>query len=345
MVNTPAAQGFQMPAEWEHHAAIWLSWPHDPVSFPHKAEAETVYANFVAAIHATEFVHLHVPNLETKVRVEKLLQERSVDLSRVDLRVTDYADIWIRDYGPAVVVNRAAKQRALVKWQFNAWGNKYAALLKDNNMPYQMNETLQLPIFEGGIVMEGGSIDVNGAGTLLTTKQCLLNKNRNPELTQQQIEEKLTDYLGVRHFIWLNEGIEGDDTDGHIDDIARFVNATTVVCAYTEDSNDPDYKPLKENYDLLTQATDQDGNPIQVVKLPTPGWVGDDKGRLPASYANFYIGNGVVIVPVFGQPNDQAALDVLQSVFPERTVIGINAFYLVYGFGTFHCSSQQEPSV
>ncbi len=337
--------GFYMPAEWEKHDAIWLSWPHDPISFPYKAEAEAVYADFIAAIHTTEFVHLHIPTADLQQHIEALLKERNVDLTRVEFRVANYADIWIRDYGPNFVVNRAIKALAMVKWKFNAWGGKYPILFKDNEIPYDMNKLLELPIQEAGIVMEGGSIDLNGAGTLMTTKQCLLNPNRNPELSQAQIEQKLSDHLGVKHFIWLNEGIEGDDTDGHIDDIARFVNPTTVVCAFTEDETDSDYKPLKENYDILLNSVDQDGNKLNVVKLPTPGKVMGDEGRLPASYANFYIGNGVVVVPVFEQPNDDKALEVLRGVFPDRKVVGINAYYLVYGFGTFHCSSQQQPSI
>lgn len=345
MHNTPAADGYHMPAEWERHDAIWLSWPHDPVSFPYRDEAEAVYANFIAAIHATELVHLHIPTAESQEHIEELLKDRQVDLTRVEFRVANYADIWIRDYGPNFVVNRATQQLAMSKFTFNAWGNKYQILLKDNDIPYAMNIDLKLPIYEPGMVLEGGSIDLNGAGTLMTTKQCLLNKNRNPELSQSQIEQTLKDNLGVQHFIWLNEGIEGDDTDGHIDDIARFVNPTTVVCAYTEDATDTDYAPLKENYEILLQSKDQSGNPINVVKLPTPGKVMGDEGRLPASYANFYIGNDVVIAPIFGQPNDEAALEVLRGVFPDRKVIGINAYYLVYGFGTFHCSSQQQPAV
>jgi agmatine deiminase len=192
--------------------------------------------------------------------------------------------------------------------------------------------------------LEGGSIDVNGKGTLLTTEQCLLNKNRNPHLSKTEIEQYLKDYLGVTHIIWLKEGISGDDTDGHIDDIARFVNPTTVVCAYEENLNDENYAILKANYDLLVNSTDQDGAPLNVVKLPMPGLVEDQKMRLPASYANFYIGNTVVLVPIFGKPNDQTALNILQGLFSDRKVIGINCFDLVHGLGTLHCISQQQPS-
>jgi agmatine deiminase len=334
-----------MPAEWEPHAAVWLSWPHDTESFPHLEQAEAAFADFVAEIQESEPVELQVLNSAMQERAARLLEERHADLKRIRFHQNDYADIWFRDYGPIFTVNRKARELAMVKWKFNSWGNKYDVLLKDDNIPYAMNERLRLPMFEPGIVLEGGSIDVNGKGTVLTTEQCLLNPNRNPTLGKAEIERYLADYLGASHVVWLKDGIEGDDTDGHIDDIARFVNPTTILCAFQEDESDPDHRPLKENYELLQQATDQDGSPLAVIKLPTPGWVGDEEGRLPASYANFYIGNTKVLVPLFGKENDRRALEVIQSVFPGRKVVGINAFYLVYGFGTFHCMSQQQPAI
>ena len=334
-----------MPAEWERHSAIWLSWPHDPVSFPHLKEAENSFANFIAEIQDSERVELQVLGETMQERVSSILTARGVALSRIGFHLADYADIWFRDYGPIFVVNPESKELAMVKWEFNAWGDKYETLLKDNKVPYAMNSYLRLRMFEPGIVMEGGSIDVNGCGTALTTRQCLLNPNRNPSLMQEEIEGYLSEYLGAVHFIWLNEGIEGDDTDGHIDDIARFVNPTTVVCALPENESDPDYAPMKENYELLRRSVDQSGRSLTVVPLPTPGWVGDDEGRLPASYANFYIGNSKVLVPLFGTKNDEKAMEVLRSVFRDRKVVGVNANYLVYGLGTFHCMSQQQPEV
>jgi agmatine deiminase len=273
-----------------------------------------------------------------------MLLLRHVELARVRFHLHDYADIWFRDYGPSFVVNRDAKQLAMTKWTFNAWGNKYETLRKDGGVPHFMNETMQLPMFERGIVMEGGSFEVNGCGTLMTTEQCLLHPNRNPKLSKAEIEQYLSDSLGVRHFIWLKEGIAGDDTDGHIDDIARFVNPTTVLCARQPEESDTDHGVLEENFRLLEAATDQDGKKLRVISMPVPDWVGDDEGRLPASYANFYIGNTKVLVPLFDTENDAAALEVIQSVFPDRKVVGINAKYLVYGLGTFHCMSQQQPS-
>ena len=343
--QTPHALGYRMPAEWEPHAAVWLAWPHDPASFPYLTQAEAAFADFISEIHNSERVELLVRDEAMQQKATQLLQHRSVDFRPVSFHTADYADIWFRDYGPIFVADREKQRLAMTKWIFNAWGNKYEELLKDNRVPYVMNESLRLPLFEPGIVLEGGSIDVNGRGTLLTTEQCLLHENRNPGLRKEEIERRLCDYLGVTHCIWLREGIEGDDTDGHIDDIARFVNPTTVVCACQPDRSDPDHEVLETNYQLLRQAADQDGRPLQVVQLPVPGWVGDHQARLPASYANFYIGNTKVLVPTFGVENDPRALEIVQSVFPDRRVVGINAVGLVYGLGTFHCMSQQQPAV
>jgi agmatine deiminase len=343
--KTPRALGFHMPAEWEPHSAVWLSWPHDPVSFPELDGAEQAFAEFIHEIHVSERVELQVLTAAMRERAAKMLREKGTELSQVRFHLADYADIWFRDYGPIFVANRSVKQLAMTKWVFNAWGNKYETLLKDDRVPYRMNESLRLPMFEPGIVLEGGSIEVNGSGTLLTTEQCLLNPNRNPQLTRPELETCLSEYLGVRHFLWLKEGIAGDDTDGHIDDIARFVNPTTVLCARQPDTSDPDHDVLEENFRLLEAASDQDGRRLRVMPLPAPGFVGDAQGRLPASYANFYIGNTKVLVPIFGVANDAAALEVIQSVFPNRRVAGINARALVYGLGTFHCMTQQQPAL
>ena len=342
---TPRELGYRLPAEWEPHAAVWLAWPHDPVSFPFLEKAEAAFADFIQAIHDSERVELLVLNEAMEQRARELLRERGTDLAAIRFHNADYADIWFRDYGPIFVVNPIEKRLAMTKWIFNAWGDKYESLRKDNQVPYAMNRTLILPLFEAGIVLEGGSVDWNGRGTLLTTEQCLLNKNRNPSLSKAEIEQRLRDFLGARHFIWLKEGIQGDDTDGHIDDIARFVNPTTVVCACQDDPRDPDHAVLRRNYEILQSAKDQDGNPLQVIRLPVPGWVGDKEGRLPASYANFYIGNTKVLVPLFGTKADAEALKVVQSAFPDRNVVGINASALVYGLGTFHCMTQQQPAI
>lgn len=341
--ETPKELGFRMPAEWEKHSAIWLSFPHDPESFPHLTEARESFIDFVDEISESETVELQVLDETMQHEVAVMLAELGNTLENIRFHIRDYADIWFRDYGPLFLVQSDVRELAMSKWEFNAWGNKYDALLKDNSIPYAMNEELKLAIFKSGIVLEGGSIEVNGKGTLLTTRQCLLNKNRNPYLTKTEIEGYLADYLNVNHFIWLNEGVEGDDTDGHVDDIARFVNPTTVVCATESDESSANYKPLKENWDILETAVDQDGKKLNIIAIPMPGKITAHPRPLPASYANFYIGNTKVIVPTFGTEHDKRALEIIQSVFPERKVIGIDATYLVYGFGTFHCMSQQQP--
>jgi agmatine deiminase len=271
-----------------------------------------------------------------------MFKQAGINLNRVHIYVSDYADVWFRDYGP-IFVRNPHHELAMIHWDFNSWGEKYETLLKDKEIPDVINKDMQLKCFKPGIVLEGGSIDVNGEGTLLTTEQCLLNSNRNPHLNKQKIEQYLSEYLGVHHFIWLKRGILGDDTDGHIDDLARFVNPTTIVCAYEDDSNDADYDALKENYDLLCKSADQDGKPLKIIKLPMPKVESDEGYRLPASYTNFYIGNTKVLVPVFDHPNDQKALEILQELFPTRKVVGICCKDLVYGFGTLHCISQQQP--
>jgi agmatine deiminase len=342
--DTPRKLGYRMPAEWEKHDAIWLSWPHDPTTFPARVDkAEETYVQIVKLIHESEYVNLYVKDASMKQNALNLFTRQGVDLDRVRFFEFDYADVWFRDYGPTFVVNGKG-DLAMVHWIFNSWGDKYEELLKDRLIVDHINQTMHLRCFEPGIVLEGGSIDVNGKGTVLTTEQCLLNKNRNPNLTKNEIEAYLKDYLGVTHIVWLKKGIEGDDTDGHIDDLARFVNPTTVVCAYEEDKKDENYAILKENYNFLCESTDQDGKKLTVIKLPMPGYVDGDGKRLPASYANFYIGNTTVLVPVFGHKNDAQALSILQKQFPDRKVTGINCVDLVYGLGSIHCISQQQPS-
>jgi agmatine deiminase len=230
----------------------------------------------------------------------------------------------------------------MVAWTFNAWGEKYPGLMGDTRIPCLINDDLKMECFLPGIVLEGGSIDVNGCGTVLTTEQCLLNGNRNPGMNKEEIETYLKEYLGASKVIWLKEGIAGDDTDGHVDDVARFVNPTTVLCAYEDDPEDENYSVLMANYEQLCRETDQDGNPLNVIKLPMPGRFGGEL-RLPASYANFYIGNEVVMVPVFGDENDIVALKIIQEAFPERKVVGIDCREVVQGMGAIHCISQQQP--
>jgi len=341
--KTPSELGYRMPAEWEKHDAVWLAWPYDPTTFPDRVEkVEQIYVQIVKHLHESEVVNLFVKDDMMQEKATFLLKKAGVNMAKVMFHQFGYADVWFRDYGPTFIVNGRC-ELAIVNWIFNSWGCKYDELLKDQEIPQVINQQMQLTCFKPGIVLEGGSIDVNGKGTLLTTEQCLLNENRNPTLCKTEIEKYLEDYLGVTHIIWLKRGIGGDDTDGHVDDVARFVNPATIVCAFEDDEADENYAALKENYDILVGSVDQDGNKLNIVKLPMPHVEGDE-GRLPASYTNFYIGNSVVLVPIFGHKNDEKALQILKTLFTDRKVVGVNCTDLVHGFGTIHCISQQQPS-
>jgi agmatine deiminase len=339
--TTPIELEFRMPAEWELHESTWLSWPKDPLTFPPEIidRVEHIYLEMIRALQVGERVDLLVDDQKTEDRIVSLLS--STDNVRFHLIKSQ--DVWMRDYGPIFVRN--AQEIAATKWIFNAWGGKYDELLRDNEAGQEICNGLGVRIFEPGIVLEGGSIDVNGLGSCLTTTQCLLNKNRNQQLGKDQIEKYLHDYLGVTNLIWLGEGIAGDDTDGHVDDIARFVSSNKVVCMIEEYSSDENYEALKMNFETLKSSSTSDGGSIEIFPLKMPGKVEDPEGRLPASYANFYIGNTAVLVPVFGDRNDREALSTLSNVFPGRRVIGINCKELVYGFGGIHCVTQQQPAL
>jgi agmatine deiminase len=336
----PFDLGFSMPAEWEKHDATWISWPKDPLTFPGDIidRVEQIYLAMIRALQKGERVEVLVDDEKTAYRVASMLSSKG----NVTLHQIKTADVWVRDYGPIFV--KKPGEIAATKWIFNAWGGKYDELLRDNLSGKEICKKVDVKVFEPNMVLEGGSIDVNGRGSCLTTRQCLLNKNRNPQFSTNQIEKYLHDYLGITHPIWLGEGIAGDDTDGHVDDIARFVNEKTVVCMIEEDSSDENYAPLQKNYELLKEARDQDGNPLEVIPLKMPGKIDTSGERLPASYANFYVGNSTVLVPIFGHKNDDAALAKLTEVFPGREVVGINCIELVYGFGGIHCVTQQQPS-
>jgi len=340
---TPANQGYHMPAEWEHHDSVWLAWPHNDLTFPHLEAVEETYLTILSSLRS-ERVELLITDPTYQDKILHMLSFRGVDSSHIQFHTVPYSDIWIRDFGPTCVVNRALHEVSAVFWDFNAWGNKYDELLMDGAITHDLFQTLDMRIFRPGIVLEGGSIDSNGRGCILTTRQCLLNPNRNPRLTQDDIEQYLCSYLCAKKIIWLSKGIAGDDTDGHIDDIARFVNPTTVVCAIEGDNEDENYLPLQENFQILSESTDQDNNPLTIIPIPMPHPVQDDEHRYPASYLNFYIGNEVVLVPVFEDEHDSQALDILRPLFPNREVIGIPARAMVEGFGTIHCGTQQQPS-
>ncbi|MDB6112045.1 MAG: agmatine deiminase [Pedosphaera sp.] len=344
----PAKLGYRMPAEWEPHAATWFTWPRpEGISFPDKYDTvPPVYAELIRHLTPVEEVNINVWNAEMEEQVKKLLRKYQTPLEGVRFHHFPAYEPWCRDHGPIFLVREqdGHHERGIVVWGYNAWGNKYPPFDLDDVIPQHVAGLRRLPLFSPGIVMEGGSIEVNGRGTLLTTEACLLNPNRNPQLNKSQIEQSLRDYLGVTNILWLGEGIVGDDTDGHIDDLTRFVNPTTVVTVVEEDPRDANHELLQENLKRLQRLRDQDGQRLRVVELPMPRLIEHDGQRLPASYANFYIANQIVLVPTYRDPNDARALAILQKLFSDRRVIGVDSTELIWGLGSFHCISQQEPA-
>lgn len=346
-MKTPAQLGYRMPAEWEPHLATWFTWPRpEGISFPDKYEpVPAVYAELIRHLAPVEEVRINVWGPEMEDWVRGLLRGLGTPLENVFFHHFPAYEPWCRDHGPIFVVRETAgrKEKAIVDWGYNAWGGKYPPYDLDDAIPQRVGEFRNLPVFSPGIVMEGGSLEVNGRGALLTTEACLLNPNRNPHLTKAQIETHLKDFLGVTTILWLGEGIVGDDTDGHIDDLSRFVNPSTIATIVEEDPADENHPILQDNLRRLSLLRDQDGQPFRIVTLPTPGYLEYDGQRLPASYANFYIANKIVLVPTFRHANDRLAVEILQREFPDRKVIGVDSTELIWGLGSFHCISQQEP--
>jgi agmatine deiminase len=340
---TPRALGFRMPAEWEPHAATWLSWPRaEGISFPGLYErVPPLWLRMIEELSTGEQVNVNVLDAAEKRHVAALVDASMARRERVHLHSIPTNEPWCRDHGPIFVVRD--DELAVVDWDYNAWGCKYPPFDRDDAVPTEIAALLGLRVFHPGIVMEGGSLDVNGRGTLLTTESCLLNPNRNPALDRAALERHLGEFLGVRHVVWLGDGIAGDDTDGHVDDIARFVAPDTIVTAIEDDPMDENHRPLRDNLDRLRAARDQDGRPFTVLMLPMPRPIEREGQRLPASYANFYIGNAVVLVPTFADRNDARALEVLRGCFPSRRVVGIDSRDLVWGLGALHCATQQQP--
>ncbi len=332
---TPRALGYRMPAEWEPHAATWMSWPRpDGISFPGRYdEVLPTLGEMVRVLAGHERVEINCRNDEVEAIARKTIgKTRNVRFHRIP----SY-EPWCRDHGPIFV--KRGRQLAVVDWGYNAWGGKYPPFDEDDAVPQRIAELLGLPLFQPGIILEGGSIDVNGAGLLLTTEACLLNQNRNPQLNKKQIEKHLKDYLGVTKIIWLGDGIVGDDTDGHVDDLARFVSRNTVVAAVEEDPRDENYGPLQDNLKRLRKTG------LRIVELPMPGRVEHEGQRLPASYANFYIANGVVLLPTYRHKrNDRRAQQILQKLFRTRRVVPLDSTDLIWGLGSFHCLTQQQPA-
>jgi agmatine deiminase len=344
-MKLPRELGYYFPAEFAPHVATWLSWPHKEASWPGKID--TIYPNyclFIKYLTESEIVRINVADDVMKVSAVQHLGNAGVDQSRVEFFFHPTNDAWCRDHGPAFLVNPNADQKKIiVDWDYNAWGNKYPPYDLDDVVPSLIGKHFNIPVYHPGIVMEGGSVEFNGKGTLLTSTACLLNENRNPQLNQLQIEQYLSDYYGVDQVLWVDEGIVGDDTDGHIDDTVRFVNEDTVVTVIEENKNDENYALLQHNLRQLQQMRLLNGKQLNIVELPMPDAISWEGQRLPASYANFYISNQHVIVPVFRSNKDDKALQILQGCFPGRTVVGIDSTDIIWGLGSFHCLSQQEP--
>ncbi|MGH7629291.1 MAG: agmatine deiminase family protein [Gemmatimonadales bacterium] len=347
MTRTPAELGYRMPAEWEPHRGTWLSWPHKESSWPGRfGPVPGIFARMVAELAEGEEVHINVAGPAMEHDVRRLLADEGVGAGNVFFHHHPTNDAWCRDHGPTFVQRTAGgrREQAIVDWDYNAWGGKYPPWDLDDVIPTRIARELDLPVFAPGIVMEGGAIDVNGLGTLLTTEACLLNPNRNPHLSRREIERYLHDYLGVTNILWLGHGIEGDDTDGHVDDLTRFVAPYTVVTVVEDDPADANFAPLRDNLERLQRMTDQDGRPLRVETLPMPRPLYHDDQRLPASYANFYVGNRVVLVPGYDPAGDALACAALQRFFPTRRVVAVDCTDLVWGLGGFHCVSQQWPA-
>ena len=344
MYETPASLGYRMPAEWECHLSTWLTWPHNLETWPGQdmQKVEEEFLSIIRHLAPEESVNILVNNEEMKKAVKLILKGHGLNFKNIFLHEIPTNDSWIRDYGPNFIVQPSGKV-AVNDWNFDSWGGKYKWEL-DDLAGTVIAEESGLLNFKPEIVLEGGAIDVNGLGTCITTESCILNPNRNDSINREGMEKILKDYLGVKKIIWLNGSLEGDDTDGHIDNLARFVNPQTIVCAVEEDEFDANYNILKNNFDRLKTITDQDENPLKVVALPMPGYVGNQKERLPASYANFYIANNLVLIPVYDHPNDKRALSILEPLFPDRKIVPILCKNLIWGLGGVHCLTQQHPA-
>jgi agmatine deiminase len=342
--KTPAQLGYRMPAEWEPHASTWLSWPRrEGISFPDSFDRvlPTLRA-MVEALLTSEPVNINVCNGAHEAEARAALD--GLDPTRLTFHLIPTNEPWCRDHGPIFVTRANHPRLAVIDWDYNAWGGKYPPCDLDEVVPTRIAEKLGLPVFYPRMILEGGSIDVNGAGALLTSESCLLNKNRNPNLSREEIEKRLRDFVGVRDIFWLGDGIEGDDTDGHIDDLTRFVAERTAVTVVEDNRDDKNYEPLQENLARLKRI--RIGNaPLEIHVLPMPAKIVREGMRLPASHANFYIANECVLLPTFADPNDAKAISILEKLFPFRRIVPIDCRELIWGLGTFHCLTQQQPAL
>ncbi len=339
-----------MSAEWEKHSATQLHWPSNRETWPDERleKVENVYLNIIEVLHRYEPIILLVNTEVQPSVVEDKLIARKIDQQKVHIYQVPINDVWARDCGPIFIqrIENGELQHAITDWEYNAWGEKYPPFDNDNALPEWFSKTFRIPAFKPQMVLEGGSIETNGQGLFLTTESVLLNPNRNPHLSKVEIEEKLRDYLGAEKIIWLKDGLAGDDTDGHIDDLTRFLDTRTVVTMVCENQSDINYEVLRKNHEILKNSTNQFHESLRVETLPMPetrieGTTVDGSDFVPASYANFYIANGVVLVPVYNSRHDGKALELLKSWFPDRDVIGIDCTDLVWGQGSIHCITQQ----
>jgi agmatine deiminase len=339
--------GYYFPAEFHPHVATWLSWPHKEASWPGKIDSiYPQYCQFIKYLAESEIVRINVNDDAMKAFALIHLRAAGVNLDKVEFFIHPTNDAWCRDHGPAFLINPLAEQKkVIVDWNYNAWGGKYPPFDKDDIVPTLIANHFQLPVYHPGIIMEGGSVEFNGKGTLLTSACCLLNENRNPHLKKEQLETYLQDFYGVEQILWVDEGIVGDDTDGHIDDTVRFVNEDTVLTVVESNKQDENYELLQQNLKQLQQMRLLNGKQLNVIELPMPDAVVFEDQRLPASYANFYISNKHVIVPVYNCANDDKALQIISSCFKDREVVGIDSTEIIWGLGSFHCLSQQEPAI
>jgi agmatine deiminase len=344
---TPKLLGYRFPAEWEKHEATWLSWPHNLETWPgpRLKGIMPAYMQFIKEIAEGELVRINVADRSMKEQVLRQMDKHEIGHENVQFFYHPTNDSWCRDHGPAFLINENGEHRKIViDWEYNAWGGKYPPFNLDNEVPKKISKALNLPIYAPGIVMEGGSVEFNGKGAVITTESCLLNKNRNPHLSKKEIEKYLVEFYGIDEIIWLHSGIAGDDTDGHIDDLTRFVNEDTVISIYENDSTDENYETLKNNIRQLTKLRLLNGKQLNVVEIPMPHPVFSEGLRLPASYANFYISNSCVAVPVYHCEFDEMVLEVIRQFFPGRKVVGITSTEIIWGLGSLHCLSQQEPA-
>lgn len=344
---TPKELGYYFPAEFALHEATWLSWPHKEASWPGKIDTiYPYYAQFVKELALSEKVRINVTDEAMKGFALKYLKEAGAVLTNVEFFFNPTNDAWCRDHGPAFLINPNAEQKKIiVDWDYNAWGNKYPPYDLDDVVPTLIAKHFNLPVYYPGIVMEGGSVDFNGKGTVITSTACLLNKNRNPQLNRQQIENYLQNYYGVEQVLWVSEGIVGDDTDGHIDDTVRFIDDDTILTVIEGNKNDENYELLQKNLAELKKMRLLNGKQLNIVELPMPDEIVYNGQRLPPSYANFYIANKSVIVPTYRCAKDDQALQVIADCFPGRKIVGIDSTEIIWGLGSFHCLSQQEPLI